>query len=303
MRPNKRVRNLISLLVVLGMGLIWSSSFFLNQEKEVVELPVKFGKFSSPFIDVEIESKKYPLHLDLGFDCQLSLNKSILDSIQKTEYEMWPHIDFRGRKYTSPSFFIEKVKIGGILFYGIVAKERNLEFCENTSISVKIIGKNPPGLSKTTGSIGLNLLNRANLLLDFPSSRICITNHLKRLKKAHELFKKWIKAPFTIDRGILVIIETDLGPKRFMLDTGSTVTWIRSSSLSKDQLKVGDLGLPFFPNSKFVIGDHDFGAWNLYSLDIAPELDFIDGFLGMDFLKNHSTYIDFSKHLLSISGG
>lgn len=59
-------------------------------------------------------------------------------------------------------------------------------------------------------------------------------------------------------------------------------------------------GFPSLSSDTFSIGGTNFGSKPLYFIDITEELDEIDGFLGMDFIKDHVIYIDFDHHILYI---
>lgn len=88
--------------------------------------------------------------------------------------------------------------------------------------------------------------------------------------------------------------------KNLALDTGAFKTMVRST-LSEDELPAERcFGMPVLNTSKFVLNGTDFGSRNLYFLDITPTLDDMDGYLGMDFLKEHAIFLDFERKMAHI---
>jgi hypothetical protein len=70
--------------------------------------------------------------------------------------------------------------------------------------------------------------------------------------------------------------------------------------LQDQECATDERGFSFFNTRKFSIGNNDFGSKNLFLYDIVPELQEIDGLLGMDFLKNHVVYIDYKSRTVYI---
>ena len=91
-------------------------------------------------------------------------------------------------------------------------------------------------------------------------------------------------------------IATDLGGLDILVDTGFTLTMLHDFLYPYGEtVRLDYRDIPIFSSRKFIIGNKDFGRKNLYFLKMQDRLYDIDGFLGMDFIKDHVIYIDFSK--------
>ena len=97
--------------------------------------------------------------------------------------------------------------------------------------------------------------------------------------------------------GITIKAETDIGFKKFFIDTGCSQNIIKASQLQDRKCEIEERGFSFFSSSKLVIEGKNFGSTALYLYEITPELTEIDGILGMTFLNKHVLYIDFPNRL------
>jgi len=248
------------------------------QKKYFERIPVTLDDRIDPIIDVSIQGNVYPLRLDLGSSCPFSLREEILQNIRKTKRGSIKWHDFRGKQYESPIYSIPEVKIGNLTFARALAKRDNEDFNVNVAL-------NGPPL-QLPGVIGLPILEKYNLFLDFPHSVIYASNDHLSLQKAGLLSENLLAIPFTLHPdGILLSIETDGGTYCLMLDTGSTSTAIRAPH-------------PAF-TEKFRIMGHDFGERFIKAIDVSPRFEF-DGFLGMDFLREYPFFIDYSNKIIFI---
>jgi len=155
-------------------------------------------------------------------------------------------------------------------------------------------------INKRLGSIDTS--DKKNLLLDFGHSRIFVSNDMNKLKHAGYPVSSWEKIPFeVIPVGIVLHINTDLGLKRFAIDTRSTLNLIRPSYLKDKKRRKDKAGLPYFTSFTFMVGKKDFGRTKLHLYDTAQEPEEIDGLLGEPFLKKHAIYLDFEKQLVYVA--
>ena len=241
-------------------------------------IPVTLDDRIDPVIDVSIQGDVYSLRLDLGSSCPFSLRQEILQNIRKTKRGTSKWYDFRGKQYESPIYTIPEIKIGNLTFAHILAKRDNEDFNVNVALS------GPP--LQLPGVIGLPILEKYNLFLDFPHAAIYASSDHLSLQKAGLLSENLLTIPFTLHPdGIFLSVETDAGTYRLMLDTGSTFTAVRAPH-------------PAF-TEKFRIMGHDFGECFIKAIDVNPRFEF-DGFLGMDFLYEYPLFIDYSNRLIFI---
>ena len=251
---------------------------YVEPSKKYFErIPVTFNSHDNPIIDVSIQGNVYPLKLDLGSFIPFSLSEEILQNIHKTKYGTSKWHDFRGKQYESPVYTIPEIKIGCLTFTRAFANRDSEDFHANATFD-------GPAL-QLPGVIGLPILGKYNLFLDFPHASIYASNdHLSF--KAGLLSEKLLAIPFTVHPdGIIFSVETDRGAYRLLLDTGATFTVIRGPHSGFTE--------------KFCIMGHDFGERSIKALDVNPQFDF-DGAIGMDFLYEYPIFIDYSNRIVFI---
>ena len=270
---------------------------FFSAKHDDKFIPVRFDDCGIPLIDAEIEGNACSLMLDLGSYAQISLNKAILNKVHKKSYGVAKFTDVRGEYYESQRYLVSAVKVKDHVFSEVIVSEENNDFVKNTEIWTPSEG--PP--SKNGGTIGRALLKRKNVFLDFPRSRIALTESTNSPKDFGFSIENMIKVPFEITSlGIILSVQTDLGEKRFLLDSGFTRSVIKASQYEDRVCQEDDNGYKYFMTKRFTIANKDFGDFQLHLLDMGPEVNKLDGVLGMSFLRHHSIYIDFRKKVLFI---
>ncbi len=273
---------------------------FFKQQIYYIALPVKFEDTKTPYVYVKIDGVTIPLEVDLGSRLEMKIYSDTLKKIHKRPYgtEKWKN--FRGTEFEHPTFTLPKVEIGSLTFKNPIIVESPSKESEGT-----IIWEDPnreKSIPEVVGHIGRGLLKKVNLLLDMESSKIIFAGNIKNLKKAGYDLETFEKVPFELSpKGIIIEVDTDLGKMRFLLDTGFTLTTMHESLYPKDiEKKMSPYGIPQCMTSQFTINKTNFGSKDLYFLKMTEELRDIDGFLGMDFIKKHVIYINFSKNILYI---
>ncbi len=124
---------------------------------------------------------------------------------------------------------------------------------------------------------------------------IFVTSSMNQLKMDHWSICDLFETSFEMGRwGIVLSIETDIGTRRLILDSGASASIIKNSSLNLSSIKKEAPGRQMFTTTKFVIGGHDFGPVDLSLFEIASSID-ADGFIGLDFLKKYAIYLDFEN--------
>ena len=240
-------------------------------ERYFERIPVSFGKRNSPTVNVSIEGNVYPLEIDLGSSFPFSLRQEILEDLHKTYYGTAEWSDFKGHRYESRAYTIPEIKIGNLKFVNEIAKQNREDFHINAALDAFH--------SQPTGAIGLPILKKYNLFLDFSHSAIYASNNHLPLQQAGLLSQNLLAIPFVLHRdGILLSVETDAGTYRLILDTGSTHTGIRMPHPTT--------------TAQFCLMGHDFGQRSIISIDLSSRFDY-DGYLGMDFLREYPLFIDY----------
>lgn len=223
---------------------------------------ISYGEYDFPLIDAEVQGKNCSLVVDLGFRFPLFLCKDTLDGIDKRPRGIgqWNTLD--GKTCEAPSYHIPKIRIGNLTLKNIIANQM-LE-------------------DERRGHLGGFFGDKFNLLLDFPHNRIIASDAFSKLQRKKIASNDWMSVPFEIHRfGVVFSINTDFGPLRLALKTTSTLNHLRSSFFPHDARFS-------FASSSFSINGIHFGHVTFHPIDLPELLNGIDGFVGMDFLKEHA---------------
>lgn len=298
-----RKNHVLWILFFLSVSLVFSLCvwFFAYKKPDYYEdISLKFTDSEIPYIDVSIEGLQCPMGVDLGSRLEMTLQSGYLKQLSRypNGEEKWKN--FKGNEFVRSNYKIPEAKIGSIKFENIKVTEEFLEEKDDCTIwSDSSVEKTP---QKTVGSLGRTLFKSANLLFDIRQSKMIVTNNFNKLKDNGYDLTNYLKIPFIANsKGMVLEVDTDIGNLRLFLDTGFTLTMVREQLYPVSIQKVFDYrGLPTCILKKFSIGGKNFGSKDLYFLKMAKDLQEFDGFLGMDFIKDHVIYIDFSKSELYI---
>lgn len=251
---------------------------YIEPSKKYFErIPVTFLK-GDPTIDVSVEGRIYPAKLDLGSSIAFAFRNEILQNMRKFKYGTAVWHDFRGEKYESALYVVPEIRINNLKFVRALAKQDRDDFHDNVTM------RGDP--SRPIGVIGMPILEKYNLLLDFAHLSIYASSDRFALQDAGILSQSLLAIPFTSHPdGIILSVETDVGIHRLMLDTGATSIAIRAPHPSS--------------TSRFSILQYDFGEQSVVPIDLSSQFEF-DGFLGMDFLRKYPIFIDYSSKLVYI---
>ena len=276
------------ILLVLIMIALFSARGLFRHYYFVI--PIEFlNAYQIPCTSVEIEGNRYQVEIDLGAKTALSLRIDVLEKLKKDPCGTSRRIDFRGNQYETSLYLIPEVKVGGLLLKKIKAKEESIHFATKASV---LIEANEPF---NAGRIGRDFFLGKNIGMDFGHCTLVACSQLKDLRTAGYAIHKWRACPFksTAD-GIVLEFETDMGKRKFVLDTGATVSVFKWQEGQGHSIKQRN-GMEIIETSKFAIDGIDLGHRVLYLLEMAQEFKEIDGLLGMDFLKEYLLYLDFTK--------
>ncbi len=284
---------LLSIIPVLG----WKG--FCKERLYFEIASIELTRSNLPCIDIKIEGENYPIMVDLGSRFGLCINDEVLAKLNKTRRGIQVSRNIWGTKFKHPKYIIPKLELGSLCFEKSSVTRISAEEKEAVLIWRKE-GKKLP--AESIGEIGRGLLKKFNLLFDIQKSRMIATNDTEALQKEGYSVDSFIKIPFKLDyRGIVLKVKTDLGQLKLILDTGTTLTFLKDSMLPKDgEVSIGYHGLSSINSNRFAIGGTEFGPQNLTFLKMADKLGELHGLLGMDFIQNHVIYIDFSKKVLYI---
>ena len=222
-----------------------------------------FDQDNTPTIKAEINGIECTLLIDLGGNFQLSLNQEILKKLKTSFYGKTGYFDFKGNHYESNSYLLDEIQIAGYSFIEVIAEEYLDEFKKNAVLQTSE-GDPESNSIISSGAIGRQILKRNNLMLDFKKNQMrFIFNSDVNLSNFHMI-------PFEITpEGIVIRMEIDQGSLGFMLDTGSSVSIIRSDELRVLEDFKDEDNIPCILSSKSIIHGKDFGEIVLRKLNIT----------------------------------
>ncbi|MBU6384152.1 MAG: hypothetical protein KGR16_07575, partial [Verrucomicrobia bacterium] len=288
--------------IALGQGASEEAHFEANSTMPKTDssgcfgIPLGMSAYKIPTTYVEIQGHKYAMEIDLGSKTALTLHKSVLEQIKKTSAGTSRWMNVKGEKYETPKYSIQEVKIGNFSVHNASSKEESGNFANHGSILVQ---DSACQAEQQAGRIGRDLFSHHNLFLDCHRLVCFICSHVQDLRKSDYQLDRFTQTPMHMTSdGVVIEVDTDIGAKRFLLDTGSTISVIRNIDIPE---KIAfHNAMPVYESSKFLIRGTDFGKQILYLLDISPDFKDSDGILGMNFFNEHAVFLDFTKNVVYI---
>ncbi len=250
-----------------------------------------------PFVNLQVESQKAKFLLDTGARNQvLVLDKDILSKLTtiKAFRAKEKSTDITGKEYIAKRYILPKFNIGKISFL----QQRIVEDTD-WGLSTKNISVPKDGV------IGLELFLNKGIIIDYPQNKLTIIDRKMPIEYDTE---NWLELKFKVDReGVSIYTSIDDGGvKRFILDTGATISIIKPKSIGNNKVK-DNCNIYLSKNGKCryikpenpKLNNSNIGELFLYLYDFPPEFE-ADGILGYDFLSNKIIYIDFDKRVTKI---
>ena len=293
-------------VVVLGAVVFFRPDFIqktrltTSQTGDFSTIPiVKFTRGDVPCVSVTVEKKTISAEFDLGFWGDISFSHKFLEGVENKKY-LYSKVMYgiRGVGYEEKIFEIPKVSIGNVVFSAPVLHEES----ESLRQSASVVKKQGDPSSNQLGKVGWTLFNKTNLFLDLNNSLIALCNCFETLEEQGYRTSSFVKVPLLVNRGLVEFyIETQEGPLRCMLDTGSTLNILNT------KLKEGETldQAVWDPNklldyASFNIGGENFGPITFHCLPIQIPIH-IEAVLGMEFLKTHQVFLDFPQNSIYIA--
>jgi hypothetical protein len=270
--------------------------FFPFQKKPYLCVPVEFTAEQIPYTKVQIEGVDCSLMVDLGSVSECWLRKDLLDTMTKTFSQNVLWINLHGKIRETREYTIPKLKVQSSWIRDIITCEEEYDPpTENTPwlISQVTYDKNGKPLD---GRIGWQFLTSFYPLFDLGHSKFFFTRGPKTLPKLEKMgypMHALTQIPFEINFiGCVVTLDTPLGKKRFLLDTGTSKSLIQANLFNTDERSV-------------VLDQLGFGSYIIPQMELlrfpfVNQLQDIDGILGMDFFSKHLVYLDFKQRVALI---
>ncbi len=286
----------IFLTLSLSLYLLYGS---FQGKEPILNIPIIFSQTGIPCTQVTIDGNKHLFELDLGGDFYFSISKDVLSIIKnKKPNGSRKSCDIKGNTYISQVTAVELIEISKIKINNVPVVEEQIEFLLDGSVlNPPIVEKKKTDRLKIRGRVGNRFFKGIDYwLFDFPNDSLSAIRNMDEEKKTSRFScKQFTEASIEqTDPLIIIAIETELGVKKFALDTGA------SRSVLRTPTEFLDATHKIYTTDHFKIGGHDFGSIPLYLFDMNPLFQ-CDGFLGRDFFQNHAVYLDFKNKKVLIS--
>ena len=265
-----------SALVVLSLPTAFATSS-AEPLKPLANIPVAL-KDGLPTTEVRIAGRPVKLFLDLGGFQAITLTSEQLETASVRFVDRFEEYrNAYGGAFKARSFVARDVNVGGASLGDIEGGE--IVFTEGHAPPVK------------TGYLGMRLLGRFLLVLDYPSRYVRLYASGNHQAFARECGQQSFQV-LTVNEVAQSVVFTEYGKLLFEWDTGATHDFIRPSR-QRPEMRRGDGSLPGTTLRKFVLGRHDYGPLRFNVLDFSAPA--VDGILGTDFLETRKVCLDIKQ--------
>lgn len=256
---------------------------------DVLDVPVTFEN-DLPVVEFVVEDHTLRLIVDLGGTDAVSLSASAAEQLDlRWSGRSRSVADAFGRMWRSREFVIPRAELAGLTLDGVRGYEMH-----DGRFNIPSAGGRPP--VQLDGYIGVDLLRRFNLLVDYPNGRFRLV--------AHDApppvdTSAWATSAFEFGRpGVTSRIGLDGVSRLATWDTGANHTVIRPDRVSRSaprrQRTTGDE----MTSAELTIGGTPLGSLELVLLDFRqPSVDVI---LGTNLFRDHATWFDFTASRLAV---
>jgi hypothetical protein len=303
-----RKNNLFFLTALMSLGFA-SYYAYAKEIQKTRSFALEFTHARIPHLKTSLNSIHGYFLLDLGADINCSISHQQKQGLDKA--------NLIGKKqfinFTSSIFEVEQYHIDQASFLGldisdlIVASEPgNQELFERRvkDSQYAFLPKNFIQETDVIGSLGNNLLKNLNFLIDFKNLKMSIypKGFVPFFNYPHLniVSTKTFNFEYVQDLGFVCVLEIYGELKRFLLDTGSSHSLIRSSSLPQALIKSSkERNSSILNEVIFKIENYEFVIDSIYVSDEFKMRE-LDGILGMDFFYGKSLFFDNLKRRISI---
>ncbi|HTF57903.1 MAG TPA: hypothetical protein VK661_11790 [Planctomycetota bacterium] len=254
-----------------------------SEESGLVRIPLVLDR-GMAWIDVIIAGRAFRLLLDLGGFDTVALTPESLQGMAVT---------WTGRTRTTLSamgdvakareYVLPAMELGGVVFRELRGTEDLL--------------KGEKRVVQRTGYLGLGLLQRFNLIIDYPARELVLLWPNVAPPAAYAV-EEWPSTEFASGvNGVVATVEIDGSKRRLVWDTGASHCVLKTGLQGSAPVrKEGDYSVCTL--KAFDVGGHDFGPVDFVLLDFKQPP--ADGFIGYPFFGKHAVFVDFRNHRLAV---
>lgn len=295
--------NFIQKIILCLLSLFIANIFAQNIENKETTLPLQFNTgnaapYGGPSTTITIQNKKIPILFDTGAKkSELVLSEYALQGI-KVEYT-GKEVCFKAMdgKHCEKEFIIPKVQMGDFVMENVKG-----------TVMPKLWGGHDDFFQETeasrNGVIGLALLSKFNVLLDYPNSKAILIKSGNQ--PSHYDIQNWIAIPYKNQlltklmlNGKLVTLTWDTGaiPSDIKLSTAQKLQQIPCPKDSPYK-QVGKCSRVATNSLMTLDGKRLPNTW--FEVQDMPSFVPFDGLVGSNFYANNLVYFDFDKHIIYV---
>ena len=244
-----------------------------------------------PVIPITIDGVEIPLTLDTGGFEAIAISRSALHNldVKYTGGYVWS-VGVRGLFSPSRSrvFVIPELHIGGLRLANI----RGHEF---TFADLHLADKPPSALKN--GIVGLALLQRFKLIIDYPNS-VCVLSIDGKFPPQYRP-ETWPSCKVDVSDpniGIQSTIVAADRPLRCVWDTGASYSVIRAG-IAEPTRQTRRSNHQFVRFSSLLLADHDCGPFEFAEFEFRQPP--VDAIIGYNFFKEHAVFLDVENGVLA----
>ena len=252
-------------------------------ESGLVRIPLFLDR-GMAWVDVTIEGRPLRLLLDLGGFDTVALTPESLEGMSvtwtgrtRTTFSAMGDVA-RAREYVLPA-----MELGGVVFRELRGTEDLL--------------KGEKRVVQRTGYLGLGLLQRFNLIIDYPARELVLLWPDVSPPEEYRV-EEWPSTEFAAGvNGVIGTVEIDGERRRLVWDTGASHCVLKTGLQGSGAIKKEGAYSVCTP-STFQVGGHEFGPVEFVLLDFKQPT--ADGFIGYSFFGKHAVFVNFQSHRLAV---
>jgi hypothetical protein len=255
-----------------------------------VVLPLHFER-DIPVVTLRIDGRDVPFMLDTGASDSIYLtpdDAKLIPGVTRTGKNV-QSFDLNGNTVDNAEIVVDDLLVGGMHFGKLTGRIRS-----PWGVSVGSLG--PPPISV----LGLRFFAHKKVLFDFAALRVTLW---EAAAPQPDEVSNWTLLPYErTDEGVLVSLASATRTYRVVLDTASTISLLKRSSVPADEVtRPCDIQMqPDVPCRRVTVTLARGSSFTPVLMDM-PQAFEADGIVGREFFDRCGVYLDFAGHVIRVS--
>lgn len=293
-------------LLVLGLFAL----DFRQESKRSRVIHMSYTNTHLPYIKTTFGKSSGSFILDTGGSYCLEIDSTLLDSLSTKKHLGDKHlVNYSQKKTSQESYLIKNIKFLDLDVEDMVV----YTVCDNQEQLTRLPYElDPLPWDKSQGDyafekhnyIGHEFLKATNCLFDFKNSALSVypKDKTPRYKFPYSMACCFNTIRFDYEPGLGYVCEvfTDYGMKRCLLDTGSSISFLKiDHDILKNSTQTTLNHLPKVQLKLFKLGSKCYQGTSMYILEDF-KIEGIDGVIGMDFFHDKKLFINHKNETVTI---